>query len=49
MTYAARFGRCGVVWLRPHEERLIPLPATPLAFDPSDIPASPLSRAAVKQ
>ena len=43
MTYDARFGRCCVVWLRPYEERLIPLQATHLAFDPNDI-ASSLSR-----
>ena len=49
MTYDARFGRCCVVWLRPHEERLIPLQATHLAFDPNDIASSPLSLAAVKQ
>jgi hypothetical protein len=49
MTYDARFGRCCVVWLRPYEERRIPLQATHLAFDPNDIASSPLSLAAVKQ
>ena len=49
MTYDARFGQCCVVWLRPHEQRLIPLQATHLALDPTDIPASPLSLAAVEQ
>ena len=49
MTYDSRLGRCCVVWLRPHEQRRIPLQATHLAFDPRDIPASPLSLAAVEQ
>jgi len=49
MTYDSRFGRCCVVWFEPHGERLIPLQATHLAFDPNDIPASPLSLAAVEQ
>jgi hypothetical protein len=49
MTQHAHLGRCCVVWLRPHEERLIPLQATNLAFDPADIPPAPLSLSAVEQ
>jgi hypothetical protein len=49
MTYDARSGQCCVAWLQPHEQRLIPRPATHVAFDPADIPASPLSLVAVEQ
>jgi len=38
-----------VVWLRPHIERLVPVRATNLAFDPNDLSPSPLSLAAVEQ
>jgi hypothetical protein len=49
LTHHAQLGRCCVVWLRPHVERLIPVQATNLAFDPTDISPSPLSLAAVEQ
>lgn len=42
-------GRCCVVWLQPDVERLIPVSATDLAFDPTDLSPSPLSVAAVEQ
>jgi len=38
-----------VVWLRPHVERLVPVQATNLEFDPNDMSPSPLSLAAVEQ
>src|SRR5262245_51633130 len=40
---STQLGRCCVVWLRPHVERLVPVQATNLAFDPTDISPSPLS------
>jgi hypothetical protein len=49
ITHHAQLGRCCVVWLRPHVERLVPVQATNLAFDPNDISPSPLSLAAVEQ
>jgi hypothetical protein len=49
MTHHAKLGRCCVVWLRPQVERLVPVPATNLAFDPNDMSPSPLSLAAVEQ
>jgi hypothetical protein len=49
LTHHAQLGRCCVVWLRPHVERLIPVHATNLAFDPNDLSPSPLSLAAVEQ
>src|SRR5215813_13853284 len=48
-THHAQLGRCCVVWLRPYVERLIPVHATYLAFDPTDLSPSPLSLAAVEQ
>src|SRR5256886_11715565 len=49
ITHHTQLGRCCVVWLRPHGERLVPVQATNLAFDPTDISPSPLSLAAVEQ
>src|SRR6266446_3965932 len=49
LTHHAQLGHCCVVWLRPHVERLIPVQATNLAFDPTDMSPSPLSLAAVEQ
>jgi len=49
MTHHATLGRCCVVWLRPHIERLVPVRATNLEFDPNDLSPSPLSLAAVEQ
>src|SRR5215813_3167699 len=49
ITYHTQLGRCCVVWLRPHVERLVPVQATNLAFDPTDMSPSPLSLAAVEQ
>src|SRR4029453_5112040 len=49
LTDHAQLGRCCVVWLRPYVERLIPVQATNLAFDPTDLSPSPLSLAAVEQ
>src|SRR4029453_16070623 len=49
ITHHTQLGRCCVVWLRPHVERLIPVQATNWAFDPTDISPSPLSLAAVEQ
>ena len=49
ITYHPQLGRCCVVWLRPHVERLVPVQATNLAFDPTDISPSPLSLVAVEQ
>jgi hypothetical protein len=49
LTHHAQLGRCCVVWLRPYVERLIPVQATSLAFDPTDLSPSPLSLAAVEQ
>ena len=49
LTHHAQLGRCCVVWLRPHVERLIPFHATNLAFDPTDLSPSPLSLAAIEQ
>src|SRR5262249_45010493 len=34
ITYHTQLDRCCVVWLRPHVERLVPVQATNLAFDP---------------
>jgi hypothetical protein len=48
MTYHANLGRCCVVWLRPHVERLVPIQATNLEFDPNEISPSPLTLAAVE-
>jgi hypothetical protein len=49
LTHHAQLGRCCVVWLRPHVERLIPVHATNLAFDPTELSPSPLSLAAIEQ
>ena len=49
MTYRAELGRCCVVWLRPQVERLVPVGATNLAFDPNDLSPTPLSVDAVEQ
>jgi hypothetical protein len=49
ITHHTQLGRCCVVWLRPHVERLVPVQATNLAFDPTDISPSPLSLVAVEQ
>src|SRR5262249_1554810 len=43
MTHHAVLGPCCVVWLRPQIERLVPVRATSLAFDPNDLSPSPLS------
>src|SRR5262249_10632721 len=40
ITYHTQLGRCCVVWLRPHVERLVPVQATNLAFDPTDMSPS---------
>ena len=49
ITHHTQLGRCCVVWLRPHVERLVPVQATNLEFDPNDMSPSPLSLAAVEQ
>ncbi len=49
ITHHTQLGRCCVVWLRPHVERLVPVQATTLEFDPNDMSPSPLSLAAVEQ
>ncbi len=49
ITHHTQLGRCCVVWLRPHVERLVPVQATNLEFDPNDMRPSPLSLAAVEQ
>jgi hypothetical protein len=49
MTYHADLGHCCVVWLRPQVERLVPVGATNLAFNPNDISPTPLSVDAVEQ
>lgn len=49
ITHHTQLGRCCVVWLRPHVEWLVPVQATNLAFDPTDISPSPLSLVAVEQ
>ena len=49
MTHHSELGRCCVVWLRPQVERLVPVRATNLEFDPNDISPSPLSLTAVEQ
>ena len=49
LTHHAQLGRCCVVWLRAHVERLIPVQATNWAFDPTDLSPSPLSLAAIEQ
>ncbi len=49
ITHHTQLGRCCVVWLRPHVERLVPVQATNLEFDPTDMSPSPLSLAAVEQ
>jgi hypothetical protein len=49
MTHHADLGRCCVVWLRPHVERLVPVAATDLEFDPNDISPTPLCVDAVEQ
>jgi hypothetical protein len=49
MTYHADLGHCCVVWLRPQVERLVPVGATNLAFDPNAISPTPLSVDAVEQ
>lgn len=48
MTHHAELGRCCVVWLRPQVERLVPVRATNLEFDPNDIHPTPLSVSAVE-
>src|SRR4030095_5231174 len=37
ITHHTQLGRCWVVWLRRHVERLITVQATNWAFDPTDI------------
>src|SRR5215510_16096664 len=49
LTHHTQLGRCCVVWLQPHGERLVPVRATNLEFEPNDISPSPLSLAAVEQ
>jgi hypothetical protein len=49
ITHQAQLGRCGVVWLQPHGERLVPVRATNVACDPNDMSPSPWSLAAVEQ
>lgn len=49
MTHQAALGHCCVVGLRPQVERLVPVRATNLAFDPNDLSPSPLSLTAVEQ
>src|SRR2546423_3765569 len=49
ITHHTQLGRCCVVWLRPHVERLVPVQATNWEFDPNDMSPSPLSLAAVEQ
>src|SRR5207244_10717320 len=48
ITHHTQLGRCCVVWLRPHVERLVPVQATTLEFDPNDMSPSPSSLAAVE-
>src|SRR5262249_58764253 len=49
VTHHSELGRCCVVWLRPQVERLVPVRATNLEFDPNDLNPSPLSLATVEQ
>src|SRR5712691_2752968 len=49
VTHHSELGRCCVVWLRPQVERLVPVRATNLEFDPNDISPSPLSLTTVEQ
>ena len=49
VTHHSELGRCCVVWLRPQVERLVPVRATNLEFDPNDLSPSPLSLTAVEQ
>jgi hypothetical protein len=49
ITHHSQLGRCCVVWLQPHGERLVPVRATNLEFEPNDLSPSPLSLAAVEQ
>src|ERR1700704_5319612 len=49
MARHAALGPCCVVWLRHQVERLVPVRATNLDFDPNDISPSPLSLPAVEQ
>src|SRR6058998_1711311 len=49
MTYHADLGHCCVVWLRPQVERLVPVGATNLAFQPNPHSPTPLSVDAVEQ
>jgi len=49
MTHHSELGRCCVVWLRPQVERLVPVRATNLEFDPNDLSPAPLSLTAVEQ
>ena len=49
VTLPSELGRCCVVWLRPQVERLVPVRATNLEFDPNDLNPSPLSLTAVEQ
>src|SRR5262249_21249457 len=49
ITHHTQLGRCCVVWLQPHGERLVPVRATNLEFEPNAISPSPLSLAAVEQ
>jgi hypothetical protein len=49
VTHHSARGRCGVVWLRPQEARLVPGRATNLACEPNDSTPSPLARSAVAQ
>src|SRR6266446_48373 len=41
ITHHTQLGRCCVVWLRPHVERLVPVQATTLEFDPNDMRGYP--------
>src|SRR5262249_43553093 len=43
LTHHTQLGRCCVVWLQPHGERLVPVRATTLAFLPPHLNPSPFS------
>ena len=49
ITNKPYLGRCCVVWLHPEVERLVPVSATDLGFDPDSLSSIPLSIEAVKQ
>ena len=48
VTNKANQGRCCVVWIRPDVERIIPVQATDLESDPSQVYPIPLSIASVE-